>query len=285
MKFTLVIVLFLAFSCSLNKVYLRPEKLLGTERITYHQESTGDTLQLYFSGQQPHIINLTDTNWQAGFSIQSLQLDHLNAWEIRSDTPNGSLIYFLHGNAGNMLYQYGLMLPFVKRGYDVFMIDYSGFGFSQGKATRKQVFKDAVTGFEYLLKGALNGRKLIVYGQSLGGHLALSSARPYAKSVDILVAEGAFASHRQIASDQAGFLGKLFVREMYCGSDSIHDNGIPTLIIHSTEDKTIPYYHSEILYQAASEPKRLLTIDKGHIRGPLFYADSITEEIEKIRRK
>lgn len=285
MKFFSIFVLSFLVSCSLNKVYLRPEKLNGDERVRYYLESTGDSLELHFEGMQPIIENLTDSSRKVNFYIQQTQIEHLNAWEIKSEKPNGSLIYFLHGNAGNILYQYGLMLPFVKRGYDVFVIDYSGFGFSGGKATRKQVYEDAVKGIDYILNGALNGRKLIVYGQSLGGHLAISSVRPYANQIDVLISEGAFASHKQIASDQAGFLGKLFVREMYSATDSISNNGIPTLIIHSTEDQTIPYYHSGVLFEAASQPKQLLTIDKGHIRGPLNYADTITNTIEHIRRK
>ena len=59
-------------------------------------------------------------------------------------------------------------------GYQVFILDYSGFGFSQGEATRKAVKNDATDGFNYLLsREDIKYDHLLIYGQSLGGHLSV----------------------------------------------------------------------------------------------------------------
>lgn len=286
MKLTLIFLTAFMGSCALNKVYLKPSVLTGTESWNYADTSNHDTISLHFDGIQPIFHYQSGRDSLLPFSIRSIMVnDQINAWEINSKAPNGKLIYFLHGNAGNVVYQYGLMLPFVKRGYDVYMIDYSGFGFSTGKATRKNVYKDAVIGLDHVLKNELNGRELIVYGQSLGGHLAISLSRTYANQISLLVSEGAFASHQRIASDQAGFLAHIFVKEIYSAEDSIRNNHIPTLLIHSTEDQTIPYYHGEILFQEASEPKRLLSIDGRHILGPILHTDTIIYTMEKLHKR
>ena len=174
-------------------------------------------------------------------------------------------------------------LPFVKKGFQVFMIDYSGFGFSQGKSKRKYVLTDSKDGLDYLLsRNDIKYDKLIMYGQSLGGHLAAVSGTQNQDKIDGLVLEGAFSSHKDAANDRVPFLSRLFVREMYSAEKNIKHYKKPLLIIHSTEDTTIPYRHGERLLELANEPKELYTIDGRHVYGPLLYGDSIAQKLVEL---
>lgn len=289
---TIMIIAPLLFnSCGFNKMFLFPYKLTPDSTFKDFDEDKKDSLRMSFdSGFQPHFNYDSGSSYNPGYTIESLILmsenDSLNAWIISPDSSNGNCIYFLHGNAGNLVYQYQLMVPFVERGYRVFMIDYSGFGFSQGKTKRTNVLKNAFAGMDYLLAHPdIKGEKLIVYGQSLGGHLALSMATIYRSEIDALVTEGAFSSHKDIANDRVKLLGRIFVKELYSAKDSIQHLTIPKLIIHSAEDETIPFAHGEKLYELAAEPKTFYIIDQAHIRGPLYYADSISLHIDKMIRK
>ena len=100
--------------------------------------------------------------------------------------------------------------------------------------------------------------------------------------IDGLVLEGAFSSHKDAANDRVPFLSRLFVREMYSAEKNIKHYKKPLLIIHSTEDTTIPYRHGERLLELANEPKELYTIDGRHVYGPLLYGDSIAQKLVEL---
>lgn len=279
-------------SCAFNKMFLHPFPLKTTDSYSDYNKDLNDTLTLTFTEDQiPIIKNSKAEIADLDYTIENIHFlsqhkDSLVAWFIKpNNNYNGITLYFLHGNAGNVVYNYLLMEPFVKKGFQVFMIDYSGFGFSQGKSKRKFVLTDAKDGLDYLLSRTdIKHEKLIMYGQSLGGHLAVVSGTQNQDRIDGLVIEGAFSSHKDVANDRVPFLSRIFVREMYSAEKNIGNYKKPLLIIHSTEDKTIPYKHAERLLELANEPKEFYTIDGRHVYGPLLYGDSIAEKLVELVR-
>ncbi len=277
-------------SCALNKLFLVPGKLNDDSSYKRYVEDYNDTLKLTFAeDKSPVIVDSKQQLVDLPYNIQSIFFenrnnDKINAWFMTPRVAyNGTTLYFLHGNAGNIAYQFGLATPFVERGYQVFMIDYSGFGFSEGKATRKHVLTDANDGLDYLINHSeIEYEKLLIYGQSLGGHLAAVVASRNQDIIDGVIIEGAFSSHSSIANEHVPILGYIFTREMYSAKKSIPTFQKPVLIIHSTEDETIPYEHGIELFEAATTPKSLYTIDQRHIRGPLYYPDSIVARMESM---
>ena len=277
-------------SCAFNGLFLAPYELSVEDSFSSYVEDFDDTLTMTFTKQtQPQIHNSANELVDFNYSIESIFFknergDSTNAWLFEpNEDYNGTTIYFLHGNAGNVAYNYPLVEPFAEVGYRVFLIDYSGFGFSQGKAKRKHVLTDANEGLDYLISRTdLKYDHLLIYGQSLGGHLAGVISTLNQERIDGVIMEGAFSSHKDIAAEKVPVLARIFVREMYSAEKHIRRMNKPVLIIHSTEDAVIQYSHGETLYDAATEPKTLYTIDQRHIRGPLFYADSIVKLMENM---
>jgi len=268
---------------------LHPFDLNENSQMTVYSKEYSDTISIEFNRSQPlfyhsngEIVNLK-YNIESSF-IENSNGDSLNTWLISpKENFNGKLIYFLHGNAGNILYQFTLATPFVERGYKVLMIDYSEFGFSEGEATRKNVLQDGFDGMDYLINHPEIERKSItIYGQSLGGHLSILVANKYQNKIDGVVAEGAFSSHSSVAGNRVPILGNIFVRELYSAKKTISNIKKPILIIHSTEDKTVKYKHGKKLYKKANSPKEFYTIDKPHVLGPLYFADSITYKMSQF---
>ena len=239
---------------------------------------------------QPEFIYSADQASTTDFKIESVLFDNalgntLNAWLIEPELVpyNGTSILFLHGNAGNITTHYQNTIPLVKAGFKVFIIDYSGFGFSTGEATRDNVLLDAEAALEYLLKRKdLNAERLIIYGQSLGGHLSAVVASEHQEKIDALVIEGAFSSHKDIAADKGGIFGRLFISEKYSAVESIASFKKPVLIIHSKEDEVVPFEMGGKLFQAANEPKLFYEIDGCHICGTLNYAEEIISRINQL---
>jgi alpha-beta hydrolase superfamily lysophospholipase len=207
----------------------------------------------------------------------------LHGWFI---TPNDSIspevtLLFLHGNGGNIVSYLSFIFPFVKQGYQAFIFDYSGFGLSQGEPSRKNVLLDANAALQYLAKrDDVMDTKLVIYGQSLGGHLTPTVANNNQDLIDGVVIEGAFSSHKDIAAEGAGFFGRLFVKETYPATQALKGLLKPILIIHSTEDKVVPFHMGEKLFKHANNPKEFFPIDGCHICGPTLYAEKISEKIK-----
>ena len=270
-------------------MFLGPDKLDAAQKKTILTSCrTTDTLIIHYGANfQPTFTNNKGEALGQSYKIESVGFENavgnkLNAWMISPDSAyNGITILFLHGNAGNVTSQFMGMLPFVKRGFKALVVDYSGFGFSEGKATRKNVLLDGNAAIEYMAKTKDPARKkLVIYGQSLGGHLSAVVAASHQDKIDGLVIEGAFSSHKDVAATVAGFIGRIFVAEKYSALKAIGNYNKPLLLIHSIEDETIPFKLGQKLYAKANAPKSFYQIDKCHICGPAYYPDSIATRIK-----
>ncbi len=277
-------------SCSFNKLFLVPTKLdEGTKRLTFKNKN--DSTVIHFVGDNHHPVFLKNGNdtIQYDYTLESFMFksssgNHLNGWLLKPKNAKAkTTILHFHGNAGNLLRQYKTISPLIKYGYQIFLFDYSGFGFSGGKATRNNVLKDAHSALTNAKNHPdIKNTQIIIYGHSLGGHLSAVVASERQNEIDALVIEGAFSSHRDIAAKTAGFLGRLLVSEKYCAFKSIRNYHKPLLVIHSTQDETIPFSMGEKIFKNANTPKSFYQIEKCHICGPRFYADSIAAKLQSL---
>lgn len=290
---TVLYILLLVFtsSCGFNKVFLVPTKISTTQipfKTVYNKKA--DTLIIENKETlKPYFKNAENKPIEVGYSMESFFIDSksgnkLHAWVITNDSVyNGKNIIFFHGNAGNLVSQHKMMLPFVKAGYKVFMADYSGFGFSTGKATRKNVLMDGNAAITYFTNlDADTTHKWIIYGQSLGGHLTPVVALANEPLIDGIIVEGAFTSHQDIGANSAGFIARLLIAEKYSAKKAIQQFKKPVLIIHSTEDNIIPYRMGEQLFEVANEPKQFYQIDKCHICGPIYFSENILQKMDVL---
>lgn len=286
----MIVINILFTSCAFNKLFLQPTKISASAKKLMMKSAEDSTLVL-FSGKnhQPVFIKNEKDTLEQNFTIESILFvnsngSELNGWLLKSKNslPTITLLH-LHGNAGCLLSQFKAISPMVEKGFQIFMFDYSGFGFSQGKASRKNVFKDANAALDYIKnRQDIKNTKIVLYGQSLGGHLAAVVAEKRENDIDGLITEGAFSSHKDIGGHIVPFFGKLFVKQGYSALKSIKKYNKPLLVIHSTEDKTIPFFMSQKIFDAANSPKLFYEVKKCHICAPQFYADSIEIKIKNM---
>ncbi|MBD3637100.1 MAG: alpha/beta hydrolase [Crocinitomicaceae bacterium] len=292
-RITWAIYFFVALSltaCSFDKLFLVPTvSEPGASNHSVISKNTGDTTFVTFDKDRNPIFLDDSGPTEFSFDLKNIQFESksgntLTSWLLLpKNDHNGITLVFFHGNAGNVLLQSQLAFPFVERGYKILLVDYSGFGNSTGQATRDNVLLDGYSAVEYALQSEeLKSEKLVIYGQSLGGHLAIPVALEYQDDIDGVVIEGAFSSHQDIAAKRAWILARIFVAEKYSAKKTIQKLHKPVLIIHSREDETIPFKMGEKLYEKANQPKEFYPIDKCHICGPIYYADSIDAKIKMI---
>ena len=290
-----LIISFLFASCSLNKKFLEPSKIpINAKSATIINHQSNDTLIIKFSGAafQPTFIKHQHDTVDLGYTIESVVFksatgNRLNGWFLRPKNPTLpiTLLHF-HGNEGNLLNQYQSISQLAKNGFQVFMFDYSGFGFSEGDATRENVLTDALSALDYVKSNArVANTKLIIYGQSLGGHLAVVVASQRQSDIDGLVIEGAFSSHKDMAAYEArklfflSFAGRILTKSGYSAMRSIGDFHKPLLVIHSSEDEEVPFYMGRKIFEKANDPKEFYEIKGRHMLGPIYYTDVISQKI------
>ncbi len=201
-------------SCSFNKVFLHPTQS-PEKAIKLNSVIATDNLVVNFSDQtyQPTFIkNNTDT-LQFDYAIESVVFtssngNKLNGWLVKpKNTIITTTLLHFHGNSGFILSQYRAITPLLKYGFQIFLFDYSGFGFSEGKAKKQNILIDALSALNYIKsRQDMQDKKLVIYGQSLGGHVSAVVAAQKQDEIDGLVIEGAFSSHKDIAADKAGII-------------------------------------------------------------------------------
>ncbi len=186
----------------------------------------------------------------------------INGWFIRHPQAKSTFLYF-HGNAGNMTHRLEKIQMFHKLGLNIFIIDYRGYGKSEGQPTEKGVYRDARAAYDYLLsRKDIDLKKIIAYGDSLGGVVAVDLA--IQRSVACLIVDSSFSSGADIAKDIFPFVPSMILTTKMDSKKKVKAITIPKLFIHSVNDEIIPFYLGERLFQAASEPKQFLKITGGH---------------------
>lgn len=194
-------------------------------------------------------------------------------------------IFFLQGSGDNLASWSTYAAYLVNVGYEVIMIEYRGFGTDTGKATHENVLSDAETVLKNLSYINSNKeRKLILLGQSYGGQIAINLTSKYPEKVAALVVEGTFTSFNEEVVYQVPFIFKPFLKIItsspYKSIELISKiNNVPTLVIHSEDDRTVPFSMGQELYSKANQPKLFWAINGEHIHGLQDYTKDYIEKI------
>lgn len=203
----------------------------------------------------------------------------INAWWIPNTNSRATLL-LMHGNAGNLSHRLDTIRIFHELGLSVFIIDYRGYGNSSGKPSERGTEIDAETAWQYLTdKKNIEADKIIIFGRSLGGAIAIGLAEKY--NAAALIVESSFSSIADIGKHYYPYLPTaLIARTKYPSKNRIKNIQTPTLFIHSQDDEIIPYSHGQVLFAAANEPKLFLEITGGHNDGFIISAEKYSNGID-----
>jgi len=205
-----------------------------------------------------------ETVW---IDVPGTATERLQGWWIPVSGAT-QVVYLLHGNGFNMGANLAQARVFHRLGYDVFLIDYRGYGESVGPfPTETQVYQDAQMGLDYLTKERGYGpEQVIVFGHSMGGAIAIELAH-HNPDLAALIIQGSFTNLRDMA-DHDGFYKLLPIDLILCQSfDSlgkVPSLTMPLFFIHGEADRRVPPWMSDRLYQAAQTAhKEIYFLPKG----------------------
>jgi len=184
----------------------------------------------------------------------------LHAWFLPAPRGATRAILFLHGNAGNASHRLPNAAMLGQLDAHVLLLDYRGYGLSEGSPSESGVYADARAGLAHLTDArGIPEKRIVLFGRSLGGAVAVDLAqdRPLAG----VILESTFPSLAEMARRLAGRLGNFLVRGGFDSSDKIGRVRAPLLFFHGDRDTVVPYDLGENLYRAAPEPKTFETIE------------------------
>ncbi len=207
----------------------------------------------------------------------------IHGWFIPAKEERGTLLFF-HGNAGNISHRLDSLKIFHDLGLSTLIVDYRGYGRSQGSISEQGTYFDAEAAWNYLTETRnIPAQKIVVFGRSLGA--AIAAYVTSRQSPGALILESAFTSVPDMAARlYPVFPVRLLSRFQYNTKKMLLSVSSQVLIIHSPDDDIIPYENGQNLYNSAREPKEFLEIRGRHNDGFLVsgrtYIDGIDNFIE-----
>ena len=195
-------------------------------------------------------------------SIETADGVRLHGWYVPGDSDR--VLLFFHGNAGNISHRLESIRQFLQLGLSVLIIDYRGYGQSEGRTTEQGIYQDAEAAWRYLTEtNRIPAGRIIVFGRSMGASAAAYLAarhRPLA-----LVIESSFTSVPDIAREYYPWLPVRWLSRLrHSAEEFVRQSKSPVLVIHSRDDEIVPLRHGQAIFAAAGEPKVFVEIRGTH---------------------
>ncbi|MEZ5361489.1 MAG: alpha/beta hydrolase [Bryobacterales bacterium] len=176
----------------------------------------------------------------------------VHAWLVPAVGARRATVLYLHGNAGNLSDREEHLRSLAKAGAETLILDYRGYGKSEGAPSEQNLYEDADAGYDWLLEQGRREERLVAYGESLGTAAATDLASR--RGCGALVLEAPFPSRSAVAALVVPFLGPLVARGFETAR-KIPSVRCPVLVIHGTADAVIPFEMGRRVFEAANEPK------------------------------
>ena len=216
-----------------DRVIFQADKLAADYQFEFEQEFTEVTIT-------PRI----------GYHINSL------IFSINNAKLKGTVIYF-HGNADNMQRWGAYAEDFTSLGYAVLMIDYSGYGKTQGEPSEEKLFQDAEDTWTWA-QHHLPSKEFVIYGRSLG--TAVASQLAVKHQPKQLILETPFY---ELIQTHLKFLFPFGIKYQFANYKYLPEVKCPILIIHGTKDRIVSYKSAIKLKPLLKPDDAFITIEEG----------------------
>lgn len=187
----------------------------------------------------------------------------LHGWFFNASQSKAVLLFF-HGNAGNISGRLFKAKGWLDRGVSVFLVDYRGYGKSEGKIEKgADLIEDAESALRWLEeKRKIPSEKIILYGESIGSYPAITLAGE--KKFSGLVLEAPFTTLSELAKTHYGWIPDFFLKDFPMkNQDAIPQIKAPVFILHGDRDEICPHRMGERLYELAPSPKEFYVVQGG----------------------
>mmetsp|Transcript_27946 Transcript_27946/g.75498 ORF Transcript_27946/g.75498 Transcript_27946/m.75498 type:complete len:304 (+) Transcript_27946:100-1011(+) len=231
-------------------LYFFQEKILYVPSIPGMPDTSNITPERYgMASQDVDIVTKDGTKIHAWL----LMLKHWTTEELKSRP----VILFFQENAGPMAFRLPFLQLMIRHlGCPVFAVSYRGYGLSEGRPTEKGLKEDARAALAHLAQSpAVDGSRVVIFGRSLGGAVALHLAAEKPRQVVGVMVENTFTSVEDMVSRVVpplgwiigtGKPGNFLVTNKWRNYEAIGQlENVPLLMLVSGQDEMVP---SEQMY-------------------------------------
>lgn len=224
-------------------LYFFQEKLIFLpERVTknYEYKYSGNFEELFFKTKDDKL---------------------LNGLLFKADRTKG-LVFYLHGNSGSLRTWGYVAKTFTNLGYDTFILDYRGFGKSEGTIkSQKQLFDDNQFIYDKL-KAEYEEKEIVIIGYSIGTGMAAKLAST--NNPKQLILKAPYYNLKEIVKNQFSFIPSFILKYTFDTNQYLKDCKMPISIFHGNKDKVIPYQSSVKLKNDFSNIDLTILSDQKH---------------------
>ncbi len=227
---------------------------------------------IYFPSK---VIEATPSD--VGLAFQDVKLTTadgvaISAWFVPCDGADTTVLFF-HGNAGNNSHRVAELKTLHYLGFNTLIVDYRGYGLSQGHPGERGTYLDADAAWKYLTETRrIPANRIVIFGESLGGAVAIDLASRV--SPGALVAQSTFTSLADVGSIHYPLLPVgLILQHRYESINKVGRITCPKLFIHTTDDSLIPLSNGKRLFEAAAPPKEFMQTPGEHNSGGFMYTN------------
>ncbi|KAM7380383.1 hypothetical protein PAMP_003685 [Pampus punctatissimus] len=187
-----------------------------------------------------------------------------------SSSATPTILYF-HGNAGNIGHRVpNALLMLVNLKANVVLVDYRGYGKSEGEPSEDGLYLDAEATLDYVMtRPDLDKTKVVLFGRSLGGAVAVRLASVNPHRVAAIIVENTFLSIPHMAATLFSFLPMRLLplwcyRNQFLSYRQVTLCRMPSLFVSGLSDQLIPPVMMKQLYELSpARTKRLAIFPEG----------------------
>lgn len=228
---------------------------------------------------QDHAFTQTDTT-EEWVKVPGARLHavHLRQPLVNGQRHTKGIVFYLHGNAGNVATWYTNHDFWLHSGYDLFMLDYRGFGKSNGHIESEAQLHDDVMRAWSQIEPEYAGLKHVIFGRSLGTGLATHLAMQVRS--DLLVLVSPYQSIESMAKAHYPWIPAFVLRYPLHTDQWLPQVSSRIVLFHGDQDAVIPISHSQALLREQASAQLIQIDGAGH--GDIQNFPDYTQKLSRL---
>lgn len=216
------------------------------ESLIFHPDQLSKTTTISYGAKTEELM------------IKTADGINLSCVMSKTDSISKGLVFFLHGNAGNLTDQKEAANFYNQLGYDFFTMDYRGFGKSEGEITsEEQFFEDIETAFDHASKG-YSKKEVIVIGYSVGTASAAMIASRKNPAGLVLIAP--YYSLIDMTNRNYPYIPSFLLKYRFETNEFVKKTKSPIFLVHGDNDDILPFEGSKMLSKFLKKKDRFVPI-------------------------
>lgn len=187
----------------------------------------------------------------------------IDGWYAPAAADRPTVVLF-HGSGGHLGLREGRARVLHQAGYGVLLAGYRGYAGNPGWPSEKGLYADARAALDFLVGQGVSGRRLVLYGESLGCAVAVQMASE--RRVGAVILETPFTRLAEVVGRLLPlFPVALLLRDRFDLLSAVGGIQVPLLLLHGEKDRMVPVRLGRAVFAAASQPKQAVWLAQaGH---------------------